>query len=87
MGKQAKIIENRLEQATKKYSETINNNKRMRDSIDKLRRERFVFEHAYTSLEKKLGIKRNDMSKLVDQVADVNQDKEKAILRIQTLQT
>ena len=34
MGKQVKIIENRLDQATKKYSEIINKNKSLRDQID-----------------------------------------------------
>ena len=44
MGKQVKIIEKRLDTATKKYSETLSNNKELRDQIDKMRRERLVFE-------------------------------------------
>ena len=82
MSKQVKIIENRLGTATKKYSETISNNKELRDQIDKMRRERLVFEQAYASLEKQLGIKRSEMSQLVDHVAEVNQDRDKAIRRI-----
>ena len=66
ISKQVRIIENRLDQATKKYSETINKNKDQREQIDKLRRERLVFDTAYASLEKQLGVKRQDMSKLVD---------------------
>ena len=82
MGKQVKIIENRLDQATKKYSEIINKNKSLRDQIDQLRREKVVFDQAYGSLEKQLGVKRNEISKLVDSIAEVNQDRSRAVLRI-----
>ena len=58
IGKQVRIIENRLDQATKRYSEIINKNKEQREYIDKLRRERLVFDTAYQSLEKQLGVRR-----------------------------
>ena len=50
-----------------------------------MRRERLVFEQAYTCLEKKLGVKRTEITKMVDQVAEVNQDRDRAILKIKAL--
>lgn len=86
MSKQIKILENRLDQATKKYSETQSKNKETRGHIDQLRRERLVYEQAYTCLEKKLGVKRTEITKMVAQVAEVNQDRDRAILKIKALQ-
>ena len=41
--KQIKVLENRLEKAYVKYNEAVAHNKRLREQIDSLRRERLVF--------------------------------------------
>lgn len=47
IAKQIQILENRLDKALKKYNEALANNKRLRESIDNLRRERLVFDQIY----------------------------------------
>jgi len=42
--KEIKSLENRLDKANQKYNSTVAFNKKMRDEIDTLRRERLVFE-------------------------------------------
>jgi hypothetical protein len=42
--KHIKILENRLDKANQKFNESIEYDKKLRDEIDKLRKERFFFE-------------------------------------------
>ena len=42
--KEIKNLENRLDKANQKYNSTIAYNKKLREEIDTLRRERLVFE-------------------------------------------
>ena len=44
----------RYAQALKRYNEALANNKRLRENIDNLRRERLVFDQIYRKLEKEL---------------------------------
>ena len=52
IAKQIQILENRLDKALKRYNEALANNKRLRENIDNLRRERLVFDQIYRKLEK-----------------------------------
>ena len=83
LGKQAKIIENRLEKANKRYGAAMAQNKVLRDKIDELRRERVIFEQVYVKLEKDLGVKRRDLSRLIETVDKINDDRDQAIAQIQ----
>jgi len=42
--KHIKILENRLDKANQKFNEAIEFDKNLREEIDKLRKERFIFE-------------------------------------------
>lgn len=42
--KHIKILENRLDKANQKFNEAIEYDKKLREEIDKLRKERFIFE-------------------------------------------
>lgn len=53
--KHIKVLENRLDKANKKFNESIEHDKNLRDEIDRLRKERFFFENIYKKLEKDLG--------------------------------
>lgn len=44
LGKQIKILENRLDKANQKFNEAIATNKSLRQNIDSLRRERVIFD-------------------------------------------
>lgn len=50
--KQVRILENRLDKALVKFNEALAHNKRLRDDIDDLRRERVVFDSIYQKLDR-----------------------------------
>ena len=76
LSKQAKIIENRLDKANKRYNDSMTQNKVIREKIDELRRERVVFEQVYIKLEKELGVKRRDLNRMIESVDKVNEDRD-----------
>jgi len=45
--KEIKQYEHKLDKLNQKYNETVANNKKLREDIDSLRRERLVFEQIY----------------------------------------
>jgi hypothetical protein len=60
--KHIKILENRLDKANQKFNESIEHDKKLREEIDKLRKERFFFENIYKKLEKELEKLRKEIS-------------------------
>ena len=62
IAKQIAILENRLDKALKKYNEALAHNKKLRENIDNLRRERLVFDQIYKKLEKELAEKKKEMA-------------------------
>jgi coiled-coil domain-containing protein 63/114 len=60
--KHIKILENRLDKANQKFNESIEYDKKLREEIDKLRKERFFFEDIYKKLEKDLENLRKEIS-------------------------
>ena len=86
LSKQAKIIENRLDKANKRYSDAMTQNKAIREKIDEMRRERVVFEQVYLKLEKELGVKRRDLNRMIESVDKINDDRDQAINQIQAFQ-
>jgi len=61
--KHIKVLENRLDKANKKFNESIEHDKTLRDEIDRLRKERFFFENIYKKLERDLGKTKSDITK------------------------
>ena len=76
LSKQVKILENRLDKANKRYNDSMNQNKVIREKIDELRRERVVFEQVYVKLEKELGVKRRDLNRMIETVDKLNGDRD-----------
>ena len=66
IAKQIQILENRLDKALKRYNEALANNKRLRENIDNLRRERLVFDQIYRKLEKELAEKKKEMARIIE---------------------
>jgi len=60
--KHIRILENRLDKANQKFNESIEYDKKLRDEIDKLRKERFFFENIYKKLDKELEKLRKEIS-------------------------
>ena len=64
--RQIKILENRLEKALVKYNEALGKNKKLKEEIDSLRRERLVFNQIYKKLEKELEEKKREMANFIE---------------------
>ncbi len=64
--KQVRILENRLDKALVKFNEALANNKKLRETIDNLRRERVVFDNIYRKLEKELHEKKKQMANVIE---------------------
>ena len=64
--RQIKILENRLEKALVKYNEALGKNKKLKEEIDSLRRERLVFDQIYKKLEKELEEKKREMANIIE---------------------
>jgi chromosome segregation ATPase len=65
--KQIRILENRLHHAVQQFNESISANKKLRDEIDTLRRERVVFDDIYRKLENELQQKKKEMANIIEQ--------------------
>merc|ERR1719181_803168 len=65
--KQIRVLENRLDKALQKFNEAIAANKRLREQIDTLRRERLVFDDIYKKLENEQKMKKMEMASIIDQ--------------------
>eukprot|EP00742_Colponemidia_sp_Colp-10_P000533 GILJ01000580.1.p1 GENE.GILJ01000580.1~~GILJ01000580.1.p1 ORF type:complete len:574 (-),score=156.25 GILJ01000580.1:1098-2819(-) len=64
--KQIRILENRLDKALQKFNEAIAHNKKLREQIDSLRRERVIFDNIYKKLEKELHEKKKEMANIIE---------------------
>lgn len=83
--KQIKVLENRLEKAYVKYNEAVAHNKRLREQIDSLRRERLVFGQIYRKLERELQEKKQKMEAIIDKSNRAYEERDTAIEHMATL--
>ena len=64
--RQVKVLENRLDKAIVKFNEALAHNKKLRDEIDNLRRERVVFDQIYKKLDKELLGRKGEMARVIE---------------------
>jgi len=64
--KNIRMLENRLDKALVKYNEALGHNKKLRETIDNLRRDRSVFDGIYAKLQSDLETKKNQMGKIME---------------------
>ena len=83
--KEIKKYENRLDKANQKYNSTVAYNRKLRDEIDTLRRERLVFKDIFDQLTKDLQEKKRDMETIVKIANSANHDREKAMQELADL--
>ena len=76
--KQKRILENRLDKANQKFNEAIASNKKLREEIDNLRRERVIFDNIYQKLEKELQDKRKEMANIIEEANRAYEDRDRA---------
>lgn len=55
-----------LYEALVNFNEALANNKRLRDEIDSLRRERVVFDNIYKKMERELTEKKKEMANIIE---------------------
>jgi len=65
--KNIRMLENRLDKALVKYNEALGHNKKLRGTIDNLRRERIVFDGIYKKLENDLLCIKNEMASIINE--------------------
>ena len=65
--KNIRMLENRLDKALVKYNEALGHNKKLRETIDNLRRERVVFDGIYRKLEGDLELCKNEMAQIIEE--------------------
>ncbi|KNC50556.1 flagellar outer dynein arm-docking complex protein 1 [Thecamonas trahens ATCC 50062] len=66
VAKQIRVLENRLDKALVKFNSALSHNKKLREEIDNLRRERVVFDGIYRKLEKQLVEKKKRMADIIE---------------------
>jgi len=60
--KQVAVLENRLDQALKRFNSILADNKKKRELIDHLRQEKVIFENLFKKLEKELADTKKDIA-------------------------
>jgi len=64
--KQIRVLENRLDKALIKFNEALAYNKKLREEIDNLRRERVIFDQINAKLAKELHEKKKEMAQIIE---------------------
>lgn len=85
MGKQIRVLENRLDQALKKFNQQLTENKYLRQDIDIMRTEKEKFDGLHHRLEKEYAQIRQQISQLIEGSTQAYSTREEAQNRISTL--
>ena len=84
--KQIRILENRLDKALVKFNEALAHNKKLRENIDNLRRERVVFDNIYRKLERELHEKKKKMANIIELSNQAYEARDQAQMEIAAIQ-
>jgi hypothetical protein len=79
VAKKIKSFERNLENTLQKYNEAYAANKKIRDEIDVLRRERNIYEDISTKLEEELNAKKQLMEEIVARGQEAHRKREAVI--------
>ena len=71
-------MEFRLDKSNQRYNSTVASNNKLRGEIDKLRRERKIFQQVYEKLSVDLDLKKKEMERIVKIANNANVDREMA---------
>ncbi|XP_057299829.1 coiled-coil domain-containing protein 63-like [Hydractinia symbiolongicarpus] len=64
--KQIRVLENRLDQANRKFNAGLAENSKLREGIDHMRTERMIFQGLYDKLEKKQSDNKEEIAKVIE---------------------
>ena len=85
LNKEIKNLENRLDKAMQKYNQTISQNKQLRLEIDKLRKDKNIYEATYKKLQEDLKYKRNEMQEAITSAEQAYKNRENALKALEEL--
>ena len=85
LSKEIKNLENRLDKAMQKYNQTISHNKQLRLEIDKLRKDKNIYEATYKKLQEDLKNKRTEMADAIASAEQAYKNREKALETLEEL--
>lgn len=85
IARKIKSLENKLDKSLQKYNEAIAHNKQLREQIDKLRRERVVYDNIYKKLEEELQSKKEEMKRVVKKGYKAKKKRDEAKKRMEEL--
>jgi coiled-coil domain-containing protein 63/114 len=85
MSKEIKNLENRLDKAMQKYNQTISHNKQLRLEIDKLRKDKNIYEATYKKLQEDLNNKRTEMADAIASAEQAYKNREVALKTLEEL--
>uniref|UniRef100_A0A0B7B968 ODAD1 central coiled coil region domain-containing protein n=1 Tax=Arion vulgaris TaxID=1028688 RepID=A0A0B7B968_9EUPU len=80
------VLENRLDQAKKRFNEYLGQNARLRDDIESYRNEHHKFESLYRKLEKELKNMRKDMAEVIESSTAAYESRDDAQAKMVMLQ-
>lgn len=86
VNKQVKILENRLDKALVRFNEALSENKRLRQEIDNLRRERVVFDNIYRKLERELHEKKRQMANTIEMSNQAYEARDQAQIEVAAIE-
>jgi len=64
--KHIRVLENRLDQANRKFNHSLSENKDLRSDIDHMRTERTIFQNLYKKLDKNLNDNKDEIAKVIE---------------------
>jgi chromosome segregation ATPase len=85
LNKEIKNLENRLDKAMQKYNQTISQNKQLRLEINKLRKDKNIYEATYKKLQEDLKNKRNEMQEAISSAETAYKNRENALKALEEL--
>lgn len=87
MLKEVRQLEFKLDKSNLRYNKTVARNNELVEEIDKLRRERKIFQSVYTKLSEDIEEKKQEMDKIVKIANNATSEREKASNQLQELIT
>lgn len=85
--KQIKMLENRLDKALIRHNEEMASNKKLRKTIDNLRKERVIYDKLYKKLQRELSQKKQQMAEIIEKAEEAYSSREQAQSQIVRLKT
>lgn len=85
IARKIKSLENKLDKSLQKYNEAIAHNKQLREQIDKLRKERVVYDNIYKKLEEELQARKEEMKIIVKKSYKAKKKRDEAKKKMEEL--